>query len=91
MNHGKIVFDCGLTLKVTQLFMQRGMINLHAEGRVTDIPAGVVPYAIYGDDEALVAVGRCDWDKLITVRPRKGDTLVVALALTIESMIGVMS
>lgn len=93
MNRGSVIFDCGLKLRVTQLFMQHGMIRLQAEGRVTTIPAGVVPYAIYGEDETLVGVGRCDWDKLtLSARTmRKGDTLVLNLDLNIESMNGVMS
>ena len=94
MRHGQVVFDCGLKLRVTQLFMKGGAIHLHAEGRVTTIPAGVIPYAIYGEDDKLVAVGRCDWDKMTAKGMRglaKGRTLVLSLALAIESMNGVMS
>ena len=94
MNRGSIIFDCGLKLRVTQLFMKGGAIHLHAEGRVTTIPAGVIPYAIYGEDDKLVAVGRCDWDKMTAKGMRglaKGNTLVLSLALTIDSMSGVTS
>jgi len=91
MTAGRIVFDCRLTLYITSVTLSRGKIVLKAEGQVNAILSGVVPYSIYGRDDSLIAVSKCDFDSLIRkTRVRRGDTLALTHDLNIDSMTEMM-
>lgn len=75
---GRIVIDNMLTLDITGMALRGGQVAFTANGSVANgIPAGVVPLALYGADDSLIAVGRHNFDRLIArVSPlRKGDVL----------------
>jgi hypothetical protein len=85
MSLGRIVFDCSLSLDITRIAFTRGVIAVSAHGKVTTVPSGTVPYAIYGEDKSLILAGRCDFDSLLAGnRVQKGDTISMTHDLFVD-------
>lgn len=86
---GRIVIDGSLDLDITWMGIHKGRILFAARGKLTRAyPSGVVPYTIYGDDGALLAVSSVDPRSLLRglPPPRKDDTIVLDLDMKIECM-----